>query len=105
MKSNVPHDILTISELTRRKNRISSETIPVEDLILTEDTVQKLRASSSMFNKSVYIQLLHDGKRYNVEHLTKSGSKYRLSLISHSSLAVFVGEAGGSLALESVSSF
>ena len=83
MKTNVPHNVLTISEMTKRPNKISAETIDVDSLVLTDEVIKKLRQSRSMFNKTTYVQILCGGIRYNVEgvDLMKNG-RYRLTLIS-----------------------
>lgn len=83
MRTKVPHNVLTISEMTRRPNRIKNEVIALDNLVLTEEVIKKLRASSSMFNKTTYIQILHDGVKYNIENVDKQKSgKYKISLIS-----------------------
>lgn len=83
MKTKVPHNVLTIAEMTKRPNKISAEVIDVDNLVLTEENIKKLRMSKSMFNKTTYIQILCGGVRYNVEGVDrlKSG-KYRITLIS-----------------------
>ena len=48
MRTNVPHNVLTLSEMTKRPNRITFEVIELGDMILTEDMIKKLRASSNM---------------------------------------------------------
>lgn len=83
MRTKVPHNVLTISEMTRRPNRIKNEVIALDNLVLTEEVIKKLRASSSMFNKTTYIQILHDGVKYNIENVDRQKSgKYKISLIS-----------------------
>ena len=83
MRTKVPHNVLTISEMTKRPNRINVEVIELEDLVLTDETIKKLRASSSMFNKTTYIQILHDGVKYNIENVDRQkNGKYKISLIS-----------------------
>ena len=98
MQSKVPHDILTISEMTRRPCRTVSELIDVEDMVLTEELVKKLRASSSMFNKRIYVQLMYRGIRYNVERVDRmTDGQYRISLISPSATAILEGTMGGKM--------
>jgi hypothetical protein len=83
MRTKVPHNVLTISEMTKRPNKITFEVVELDGLILTDELIRKLRASSSMFNKSTYIQILHDGVKYNIESVDRQKSgKYRISLIS-----------------------
>ncbi|MBE6611455.1 MAG: hypothetical protein E7632_03080 [Ruminococcaceae bacterium] len=83
MKTKVPHNVLTISEMTKRPNRINAEVLDIDNVVLTEEIIKKLRASRSMFNKSTYVQILCGGVRYNVEGLDRmSSGKYRLTLIS-----------------------
>ncbi len=92
MKTKVPHNILTISEMTKRPNKINSEIIDIDNVILTEENIKKLRASKSMFNKSTYVQILCGGVRYNVEGLDRmKNGKYRLTLISHEYSATLIG--------------
>lgn len=92
MRTKVPHNVLTISEMTKRPNRINVEVIEFGDLILTDDLVRKLRASSSMFNKTTYIQILREGVKYNVESvdIQKNGN-YKISLISTFAYMTVVG--------------
>ena len=92
MRTKVPHNVLTISEMTKRPNRINVEVIELEELVLTDETIKKLRASSSMFNKTTYIQILHDGVKYNIESVDKQKSnKYKISLISTFAYMTLVG--------------
>ncbi len=96
MQSKVPHDVLTISEMTRRPSRTVSELIDVEDMVLTEELIKKLRASSSMFNKRTYVQLMYRGARYNVERVDRlKDGQYRIGLISPSATATLKGAVGG----------
>lgn len=67
MKTKVQHNVLTISEMTKRPNKMCAEIIDIDNIVLTEDLIRKLRASKSMFNKSTYVQILCGGVRYNVE--------------------------------------
>ena len=101
MRTKVPHNVLTISEMTKRPNRISFEVIDLEEMVLTEDLIKKLRASSNMFNKSTYVQVMHDGVKYNVESVDKQRTgKYKISLIStHASVTALglLGEGVGSV--------
>ena len=83
MRTNIPYNVLTISEMNKTKNNIRKENIEFENLILDKETVKKLRASSSMFNKTVFIKIEKDFQKYNVESIHKSGKKtYTLMLIS-----------------------
>ncbi len=92
MKTKVPHNVLTISEMTKRPNKINAEIIDIDNIILTEDNIKKLRASRSMFNKSTYVQILCGGVRYNVEGLDRlKNGKYRLTLISPEFAATLYG--------------
>ncbi len=50
MKTTVPHNVLTISEMTKRPNKINSEVIDIDNIVLDEALIRKLRASKSMFN-------------------------------------------------------
>jgi len=69
--------------MNKTKNNIRKENIEFENLILDKETVKKLRASSSMFNKTVFIKIEKDFQKYNVESIHKSGKKtYTLMLIS-----------------------
>ena len=92
MRTKVPHNVLTISEMTKRPNRITVEVIELKELVLTEETIRKLRASSSMFNKTTYVQVLHDGVKYNIESVDKQkNNKYKISLISTFAYMTLVG--------------
>ena len=100
MKTKVQHNVLTISEMTKRPNKMCAEMIDIDNIVLTEDLIRKLRASKSMFNKSTYVQILCGGVRYNVEgvdHL-KNG-KYRITLISPQFYATLSGALGQSVKL------
>ena len=78
--------------MTKRPNKINLEIIELNDMVLDSETVKKLRASSSMFNKSTYVQVSYGGVRYNVESVDRQKTgKYRISLISPVSLATAVG--------------
>ena len=93
MRTNIPHNVLTISEMTKAKNNIKYETIALRSLILDYETVKKLRASSSMFNKTVFIKIEKDFRKYNVESIHKSGKKtYTLMLISSEARLELRGE-------------
>jgi len=95
MKTNVPHNVLTISEMTKRKNKLNAQIIDIDSIILTEENIKKLRASRSMFNKSTYVQILCGGVRYNVEGLDRlKNGKYRLTLISPEFTATLYGYLG-----------
>ena len=84
MRTNIPHNVLTISEMNKTKNNIRKENIAFDDLILNKETIKKLRASSSMFNKTIFVKIEKDYKKYNVESIHKSGKKaYTLMLISN----------------------
>lgn len=97
MKTKVPHNVLTLSEMTKRPNRITFEVIELGDMILTEDMIKKLRASSNMFNKSTYVQVMHEGVKYNVESVDKQRTgKYKISLIStYASVTALAQPDGG----------
>lgn len=106
MRTKVPHNVLTISEMTKRPNRINVEVIGVDDLVLTDTVIKKLRASSSMFNKTTYVQILHDGVKYNVERVDrKKDGDYRISLISTFACATLAGALNSSVNLVNVSTF
>jgi len=93
MRTNIPHNILTISEMTKTKNNIKYETIDLNSLILDSKTIKKLRASSSMFNKSVFIKIESDLQKYNVESIHKNKKKiYTIMLISNSARLELRGE-------------
>lgn len=100
MKTNVPHNILTISEMTKRPNKISTEIIDIDNIVLDEELIRKLRASKSMFNKSTYVQILCGGIRYNVEGVDKmKNGKYRITLISPQFFATLNGCLGKPVSL------
>ncbi len=83
MKTNVQHNVLTISEMTKRPNKISAEVIDIDNIVLTDDIIKKLRQSKSMFNKTTYVQIMCGGIRYNVEGVDRmKNGRYRLTLIS-----------------------
>ena len=93
MRTNIPHNVLTISEMNKTKNNIRKENIAFEDLILDKDTIKKLRASSSMFNKTIFVKIEKDLKKYNVESIHKSGKKvYTLMLMSSEARLELRGE-------------
>ena len=93
MRTNIPYNVLTISEMNKTKNNIRKENIEFEDLILDNDTIKKLRASSSMFNKTVFVKIEKDFQKYNVESIHRSGKKtYTLMLISSESRLELRGE-------------
>jgi len=93
MRTNIPYNILTISEMNKTKNNIRQENINYNDLILDRETVKKLRASSSMFNKTTFVKIEKDLKKYNVESIHKSGGKnYVLMLISNEARLELEGE-------------
>lgn len=93
MRTNIPHNILTISEMTKSKNNIKYEIVPFEDLILDSATIKKLRASSSMFNKSVFVKIEKDFQKYNVESIHKNRKKtYTVMLISSAARLELNGE-------------
>lgn len=92
MKTKIPHNVLTISEMTKRPNKISSEVIDIDSLILTDELITKLRHSKSMFNKSTYVRIECGGVRYNVEGVDRmKNGKYRISLISPNYYATLYG--------------
>ena len=92
MKTKVPHNVLTIAEMTKRPNKISAEVIDVDSLVLTDEMIKKLRMSKSMFNKSTYVQILCGGVKYNIEDVERlKNGKYRISLISAEFAAVLCG--------------
>lgn len=92
MKTKVPHNVLTIAEMTKRPNKISAEVIDVDSLVLTDEMIKKLRMSKSMFNKSTYVQILCGGVKYNVESVDRlKDGKYRISLISADFAAILCG--------------
>ena len=93
MRTNIPYNVLTISEMNKTKNNIRKENIDFDDLVLDKDTVKKLRASSSMFNKTVFVKIEKDFQKYNVESIHKSGQKiYTLMLISSEARMELRGE-------------
>lgn len=84
MRTNIPYNVLTISEMNKTKNNIRKESILFEDLILDIDTVKKLRASSSMFNKSIFVKVHKDFQDYNIESIHKNNKNiYTLMLMSN----------------------
>jgi hypothetical protein len=92
MKTKVPHNVLTISEMTKRPNKICAEVIDIDNLVLTEEIITKLRHSKSMFNKTTYVQILCGGVRYNVEGVDRmKNGKYRITLISPDFMATLLG--------------
>ena len=98
MRTKVPHNVLTISEMTKRPNRINVEVVGLCDLILTDEMIKKLRASSSMFNKSTYVQVLHKGVKYNIESVDKQkNGKYKVSLISTFASMTLMGNENSNL--------
>ena len=93
MRTNIPYNVLTISEMNKTKNNIRKENIEFDDLVLDKETVKKLRASSSMFNKTIFLKIEKDFKKYNVESIHKSGKKsYTLMLISSEARLELRGE-------------
>ena len=93
MRTNIPYNVLTISEMNKTKNNIRKENIAFEDLVLDKETVKKLRASSSMFNKTVFVKIEKDAKKYNVKSIHKSGKHtYTLMLISNEARLELRGE-------------
>ncbi len=92
MKTKVPHNVLTIAEMTKRKNRICAEVVDIDNIILTDDVIKKLRLSKSMFNKTTYVQIMCGGIRYNVEGVDRmKNGKYRITLISPNFYATLFG--------------
>ena len=92
MKTKVPHNVLTISEMTKRPNKISAEIIDIENIVLTDEIIKKLRLSKSMFNKTTYVQIICGGVRYNVEGVDRmKNGRYRLTLISPDYYATLYG--------------
>ncbi|MCR5263586.1 MAG: hypothetical protein K6D94_06910 [Clostridiales bacterium] len=101
MKSKVPHNVLTLSEMTKRRNSLSVETMPLEDIILSDDTIRKLRASSSMFQKT-YVQITYGGEKYNIERVDRQkNGNYRIGLINTNSTVILRGTLGSNLDLVS----
>lgn len=95
MKTKVPHNVLTISEMTKRPNKIRAEVIDIDNIVLDDELIRKLRASKSMFNKSTYVQILCGGIRYNVEGVDRlKNGKYRITLISSEFYATLTGAPG-----------
>jgi len=93
MRTNIPYNILTISEMNKTKNTIRKENIALDDLVLDNETIKKLRASSSMFNKTVFIKIEKDFQQFNVESIHRSGNKaYTLMLISSEARLELRGE-------------
>ncbi|GHU35160.1 hypothetical protein FACS1894105_03290 [Clostridia bacterium] len=82
MRTNIPYNILTISEMNKTKNNIRKENIEYDSMILDAQTIKKLRASSSMFNKSVFVKINKDYLHYNVESIHKNSGIYTIMLIS-----------------------
>ncbi|NLZ36293.1 MAG: hypothetical protein GX897_02285 [Clostridiales bacterium] len=100
MRTKVPHNLLTISEMTRRKNNIEVEVLFLEELVLNNELIKKLRASSSMFNKSVYVQIYYEGERYNVARVDRQkNGQYRIGLINKTSSLLLNGQLGEGLDL------
>ena len=100
MKTTVQHNVLTISEMTKRPNKICAETIDIDNIVLTDELIRKLRASKSMFNKSTYVQILCGGVRYNVEGVDRmKNGKYRITLISPQFFATLNGYIGKPVSL------
>ena len=100
MKTKVPHNVLTISEMTKRPNKICAEVIDVDNLVLTEEIIKKLRLSKSMFNKTTYVQILCGGIRYNVEGVDRlKNGKFRITLISPEFYATLHGCLGETVRL------
>ena len=93
MRTNIPYNVLTISEMNKTKNSIRKENIKLDDLILDKETVKKLRASSSMFNKTIFVKIENGVEKYNVESIHRSGKKdYTLMLISSEARLELRGE-------------
>jgi len=93
MRTNIPYNVLTISEMNKTKNSIRKENIQLDDLVLDKETVKKLRASSSMFNKTIFLKIEKDFQKYNVESIHKSGKKdYTIMLISSEARLELKGE-------------
>jgi hypothetical protein len=79
--------------MTKSKNNIKYETMAFDDLTLDTATVKKLRASSSMFNKSVFVKIEKDFQKYNVESIHKNKkSMYTVMLISSTARLELRGE-------------
>lgn len=78
--------------MTKRPNKICAEIIDIDNLVLTDDLIKKLRLSKSMFNKTTYVQIICGGIRYNVEGVDRmKNGKYRITLISPSYYATLFG--------------
>jgi uncharacterized protein YacL (UPF0231 family) len=93
MRTNIPYNVLTISEMNKTKNNIKIENIGFDELVLDRETIKKLRASSSMFNKTVFVKIEKDLQKYNVESIHKCGKKsYTLMLISSEARMELKGE-------------
>lgn len=104
MKTKVPHNVLTISEMTKRPNKICAEVIDADSMILTDALIKKLRLSKSMFNKSTYVQISCGGVKYNVESVERmKNGKYKISLISHGFCATLCGFPDGPVQLSKLS--
>ena len=74
---------------------MNAEVIDIDNIVLTEELIRKLRASKSMFNKSTYVQILCGGIRYNVEGVDRmKNGKYRITLISPQFFATLNGFIG-----------
>jgi len=79
--------------MNKTKNNIRKENIAFDDLVLDKETIRKLRASSSMFNKTIFVKIEKDYKKYNVESIHKSGKQaYTLMLISNEARLELRGE-------------
>jgi len=86
--------------MTRRKNNIEVEVLFLEELVLNNELIKKLRASSSMFNKSVYVQIYYEGERYNVARVDRQkNGQYRIGLINKTSSLLLNGQLGEGLDL------
>ena len=100
MKTTVQHNVLTISEMTKRPNKMNPEVKDIDNIVLTEELIRKLRASKSRFNKSTYVQILCGGIRYNVEGVDRmKNGKYRITLISPQFFATLNGFIGKPVSL------
>ena len=79
---------------------MNAEVIDIDNIVLTEELIRKLRASKSMFNKSTYVQILCGGIRYNVEGVDRmKNGKYRITLISPQFFATLNGFSGKPVSL------
>ena len=77
------------------------ETVPLEDIILSDDTIRKLRASSSMFQKT-YVQITYGGEKFNIERVDRQkNGNYRIGLINTKSSLTLKGTMGSNLDLVS----